>query len=328
MKRSLLAAGIAAATILTVGILFVGVWASTGDGRAAGRSVVVRMIDGARDIAGMKRVMRRPVAVIIENSYQARPYLTGLKTSPLVFEMIVEGGISRFAVVIDGEEPHDVGPVRSLRPYLFEAALPYVTAVVHAGGSPEAFDLAARHSEVPALNLLSGSNSAAAERRHDIPAPHNLFTNAEGMASILPQENEAGTWPPFRVGSVARSATGAQTVTVNFGSSSHNVTFAYDMRKKRYTRENGDMLSDATPANVVILEAPITEIGELGRLTIPLEEGDGYVFRDGKMLEITWSKADPTEPFMLKNAAGSDVRLRSGQTWILVLADLSRVTWK
>ncbi|HEV3471905.1 MAG TPA: DUF3048 domain-containing protein, partial [Actinomycetota bacterium] len=57
---------------------------------------------------------RPAVAVKIENSPQARPQ-HGLENADLVFEEIVEGGITRFMAIYHCGSSKDAGPVRSAR---------------------------------------------------------------------------------------------------------------------------------------------------------------------------------------------------------------------
>jgi hypothetical protein len=40
------------------------------------------------------------------------------------------------------------------------------------------------------------------------------------------------------------------------------------------------------------------------------------VVSGGKSVEIEWSKASELEPVVLKTAAGEDIKLTPGQTWI------------
>ena len=60
----------------------------------------------------------QPVMVVIENSTDARPH-TGLQTADVVYEVPVEGDITRFIAVFQDDVPTGVMPVRSGRaPFL------------------------------------------------------------------------------------------------------------------------------------------------------------------------------------------------------------------
>jgi len=67
---------------------------------------------------------RRPIAIMIENSPDARPQ-SGLSKSDIVFEAIAEGGVTRFmALVYCDAQAYDVilAPVRSARVYFVDYA--------------------------------------------------------------------------------------------------------------------------------------------------------------------------------------------------------------
>lgn len=81
---------------------------------------------------------RRPLAVMIENSPDARPQ-SGLTNSDLVFEAIAEGGVTRFmAFYYCGAQRQDVvlAPVRSARTYFIDWASGFnYPMYVHVGGA-------------------------------------------------------------------------------------------------------------------------------------------------------------------------------------------------
>ena len=55
----------------------------------------------------------RPIAVMINNISTARPYQAGLQDAYLVYEMIVEGGITRMMAVFKDAETARIGSIRS-----------------------------------------------------------------------------------------------------------------------------------------------------------------------------------------------------------------------
>ncbi len=271
---------------------------------------------------------RSLVAVMIENQETARKYHRGIGEAQMVIEMLVEGGISRFAVLFDRHElPADMGPIRSLRPYFIDAVLPYAKTIVHAGGSPEAFEEAGSIKSLTTINALGYGMRDVFYRDDIAPAPHNLFAH-DTLTTLLP-DDPVIAWPPFETGSRKNDVgTGALTIDINFFSKNHNIQWTYDAWEHTYTRVNGDIESALHPSTIVIMEAPITNIGEFGRLTIPLEgSGKVYIFRDGTMMEGTREKASRDAPFVFTADDGSVIPLEEGPVWIMVLATLDRVTW-
>ena len=62
---------------------------------------------------------RHPVAVMIENSPDARPQ-AGLTSADIVYEAVTEGGITRFMGIFSQSYPTKAGPVRSARSYFID----------------------------------------------------------------------------------------------------------------------------------------------------------------------------------------------------------------
>lgn len=262
------------------------------------------------------------ITVMIENSYAARPNQDGLDQALAVLEMVVEGGITRFAVLFDREElPERAGPVRSLRPYFLHGTEQWSSILYFAGGSPEALEEAPQ-SSIPAINGLGRPKNFF--RDDELYAPHNLFIDAENMRSLMDEfETKTVAWPPYLVGS-APAGEKADTVRLEFYSQSHDVEYAF--KGRAYERTNGGMLSEMMPVNVVVLEAPILSIGEKGRLEIPLSEGKMLLFRGGEAYRGTWTLRD--NGLYFADQTGGEMRFARGQTWITVLPTLDRVTWE
>lgn len=57
--------------------------------------------------------------------------------------------------------------------------------------------------------------------------------------------------------------------------------------------------------------------------------GNATIFQNGTATAVTWHKTSKTSQITFKNAAGKDVPLVSGQTWIAAVSnDGGDVTWK
>ncbi|MBU0974903.1 DUF3048 domain-containing protein [Patescibacteria group bacterium] len=82
--------------------------------------------------------MKRPLAIMIENSVDARPQ-SGLGDADIVFEVIAEGGVTRFmGLFYCGVQRYDtiIAPVRSARTYFVEYASGFnFPLYVHVGGA-------------------------------------------------------------------------------------------------------------------------------------------------------------------------------------------------
>lgn len=123
--------------------------ASNGDTSAAGKLLQISPSDPKNQTCPLNGQLyttaemnawqkRRPLAVMIENTPDARPQ-SGLTSSDLVFEAMAEGGITRFeAYFYCGAQAQDVtlAPIRSARQYYWEIASGFNNPLyVHVGGA-------------------------------------------------------------------------------------------------------------------------------------------------------------------------------------------------
>jgi len=275
------------------------------------------------------RRSRELVAVVVENHENARRHQRGLEDALLIEEFLVEGQISRFVAVFDAALlPTEIGPVRSLRPYFLDGILPWAWGLFYGGGSPEAYERIGTEHRILSWNGLLYPEHFL--RDPSLTPPHDLFISDEHIADLLAGADrrlQNTTWPPYPVD---RKPLGdpATDVDVNFLSTLHNVHYRFSSRKQAYTRENGGIVSKASPGNILILESPIRGIGEQGRLQISLlGEGRLLLFRGGRVLQGMWQKPAEQEPITFVSSTGQPVALQKGLTWITVLPSLDRVSW-
>lgn len=132
--------------------------------------------------------------VMIENlaSSSVRPQ-KGLLNASVVYEVIVEGGITRFMAVFANDAEHEVGPVRSARDTYLEFASEYNCQYTHAGGSYTAMNAIPRFG----LRDLDGLREAGYFWRDSSRyAPHNLFTSRENLRESIVNHGWADEEPP------------------------------------------------------------------------------------------------------------------------------------
>ena len=64
----------------------------------------------------------RPYAVMINNVSTARPLQSGLQDAFIIYEMIVEGGITRYLALFQDTNTERIGSIRSARHYYLDYA--------------------------------------------------------------------------------------------------------------------------------------------------------------------------------------------------------------
>lgn len=272
-----------------------------------------------------------PVAVIVENHEVAREYHRGLTDALMIQEYMVEGFISRFLVLFDSRKlPRTMGPVRSLRPYFLDGMAPWTRTVFHAGGSPEALSRVGGDM-FTSVNLLRFDGTGSM-RANDVPAPHNLFISRDQLLRLLADVREDHVqpvaWPSYEYGLPAGGAP-ATKIDLDYFSSTHDISYEFLPLAGKYVRLNGIKVSDARPANVILLEIPIDSIGEHGRLFMTTTgKGKAQVFHSGKVWEAEWSRDSIEKPYRFTDADGNDIPLSRGLVWMTILPSLDeRVEW-
>lgn len=273
----------------------------------------------------------RPVyAVQIENSPEARPQ-SGLREADIVSEAVAEGGITRFNAIFHDNIPANIGPVRSLRPYYIDWFLPYDSAIVHAGGSPEALQ------DVRNLGLKDADSVASIMRRvNNRYSPHNYYTTGQQVLDLLTQRGYTSSFTGLpRKDAAPSAAPNAGNISLNISSHLYNVTFTYDAASNTYLRKQGgqahvDAESGAQISpNVVIV--PVlnkgvhpnrvhTTYGTTGSGTV-------YVFQDGTVTQGTWNKSARNSQWSLTDNAGAPIQLNRGQAWFTMIDSTNKVTY-
>src|SRR6266545_3597761 len=190
-------------------------------------------------------VRRRPLVVKIANDSAARPQ-SGIAQADVVMEIVVEGGITRYALIFQSQDPDRVGPVRSARQSDLNY-LPMLKAVVaHVGASQEVTRLVRDAAKSGAfIDIDEFEHADAFERITQRPAPYNAYTSgkkvrdAAGTAGAEKVNVPALAFGAAGIGTEARSLVvpyeGAQRVEYEYDAAS-TCTSACRADKPRSTR--------------------------------------------------------------------------------------------
>lgn len=280
-----------------------------------------------------------PACVMIENAAfdGVRPQ-SGLSAASVVYEIIVEGGITRLMAVYAGEQADPVGPVRSARDTYLEFASEYNCAYVHAGGSYTAMSAIPRFDmrELEALREYQWFWRDSSKY-----SPHNLFTNTENLYKAI-SEGHSWTDEPTYVSwkfvddTKLPAGDAATEVNINFGGS-YDVTYTYNMEGKYYERTNGGVLqTDAnsgatlTTRNIIVQHVPPGIFIEgKGRVNFSVTgEGVVEIFRNGVLTKGTWKKSDRVSRTQFFDDTGAEISLARGNSWVEIVPEEYSVTWK
>lgn len=278
-------------------------------------------------------VLDRPaLAVKIENTAAARPQ-AGLESADIVYEELVEGGVTRFFAVFQSELPDLIGPIRSGRPIDAELLPPYDGILAYSGARDEVTSALQRTGTTLLIEGRSGFFREGSRR-----APHNLFGNASQLVATgleIDDPSPAVGWltftpePPAGARDCSRADAGCDGSEVVVKMSNQAQTgWTYDEPAGVYRREQNGTAQPTVSgdpvgaANVVILGARIVDGGCCDTSgarytdTVLTGEGRAIVLRDGRWYEGVWKKADATEHLSLETADGRPLTMKPGKTWI------------
>jgi hypothetical protein len=292
-------------------------------------------------------VDKRALLVKIDNVPLARPHY-GIAQADMVFEILVEGFVTRLAAVFHSQDPQTIGNIRSAR--LADRSLtPMVRgALVYSGTSAYEMPLIQGDAANGKYVDLSADYTGGYYRVTFRPGPYNMFTSAAAMRQAIvahgadtPQQIPSWGFlaATDHVATIAGMSGGvaATEMTIPYREDNSLVKYQYDAPTHTYARfqnSAGKAVRDVdgvnnqpvAASNVVIVRTEIWEVPQIVdaagarahdmRLT---GTGSATIFRDGLRQEATWSRASDTDPFTFKNSAGEKILLDQGQTWVHVV---------
>jgi len=277
---------------------------------------------------------KRPIAVIVENAPQARPQ-AGLSRADIVYEIMAEGGITRFLAVFNSESAERVGPVRSARPYFALKAMEHDAIFVHSGGSVEAYTYM---KELALDHIDEMNNFQPFWREKERRPPHNLYTSVVSLRQEAQKlgYNRPVRSPGFGVASSSGMLAGkpASTLEIRYAGD-YQVKFAFDAGKKEYYRfinERPHMDSSTNAqiscSTVIVQVTEHVVKDEEGRLEIRfVGEGQGWIFSEGKVLPIRWEKKNLRDKTKFYYDNGDEVRVNPGRVWVEIVDTKTKVVF-
>ena len=291
-----------------------------------------------------RELTERPIMVLVENSPQARPQ-TGLDEADLVYELLAEGDITRFAAVYHSRSPEVIGPVRSLRPYFAELGEGLDAYIVHAGWSPAAKEMLIKRKLHHFDEVYGDGEYYWRDKKRKMP--NNLYTSIQLIRQGVQDKKYRLDWKkpkPMFMEPQANGATDAGREPENGGLQtersdvneqlaakatiaymrSYSVSYEYEPERGVYLRSmNGKPHNDAatgktlSAANVIICFAPHRVVDSVGRREIGLSgPGEAILLRDGKRMNVTWERKDG---LIRLYQNGKEIGLKPGQTWVQIV---------
>ena len=268
---------------------------------------------------------RPSLAVKIDNAPEARPQ-SGLDVADVVYEEVVEGGVTRFIAIFHSAAPPLAGPVRSVRPMDPDVLSAYHGLVAYSGGIP-AFVSMMRKAPVQDVNVDVATDAYSWDNTRR--APHNQYISPE---KLWPKAKGDNAKPPqamfdFRAAGEPFGDADAPHLSIRY-SPRASATYDWDPASGTWKRgENGTphtVVSGAriAPHNLVVQFVTTHTLGYKDRSGTNVVEsdvvgsGDAWILSGGRVTKGRWSKSSKTAPTKFEDAGGSRVKLSPGRTWV------------
>ena len=276
----------------------------------------------------------RPYAVMINNNHAAWPQ-AGLQDAYIVYEIVVEGGITRMMALYKDADTAKIGSIRSSRHYFLDYALENDAIYVHFGWSPKA------QSDISTLkiNNINGLYDTCFWRDKTLKRAyeHTAFTNIEKLKETTKKkgyrtETDKDLLLNYSVDelelSTKEGAIPANNVTIKY-SNYHTTSYEYDSENKVYKRTmsrvpNTDLDSGVqyTAKNIItykVEDTALVDTENKGRRDLKnIGSGEGYYITDGYAVPITWEKSSRSAQTVYKYKDGSEIVVNDGNTFIQI----------
>ena len=271
---------------------------------------------------------RPAVAVKIENSSIAYP-LKGLDSAEIVYEELVEGGITRFLAMYHCTDAELAGPIRSARVVDPAIMTPTTYILAFSGANDFVFH---RLDEAGIVQIEENAAGEAMQRvETGDPFEHTLFANT---ASVRKLGRETYPEPPpadvYMFGDLPEGKNKkAKEITLQF-SGGTIVTYKYDSGKYYRYQAGEPFMSDTGDQiavdNVLIemhtvnLSGPTDVAGTAGtEIADVTGSGKAVLFRDGVAIKGSWVREAIEDPVRFETEDGEAMILKAGTTWIALL---------
>jgi len=270
------------------------------------------------------------IAIKIDNTGAGRPQV-GIAAADIVFEELVEGGVTRYLAVYHTEVPDEVGPVRSGRPQDADLVASLGGVFVFSGvGNSNVREII----RATGLTLVEHDTSSGTPdgkfffRSARKPAPLNLHIQASGLlenyqtlASPV-QQFEYRTDPSQASAVVAGDA--VDSLTVVFSRAIESI-WKWDEKAGVYLKflSNGSPDTDADgtqiqATNVIVLTPNYFDIESLPSANISGTKESAFVFTGGKMISGIFDATVFGSPMKLLTGDEEAIYLAPGKTFILL----------
>lgn len=274
----------------------------------------------------------RPYAIVINNFPSAVKVQSGLQDAYMIYEMPVEGGMSRSLALFKDKNTSKIGTVRSARHNFLDYVMENDAIFVHFGWSHYAQD------DIPKLNInnINGlyDSSFWRENPENLASEHTAYTSIEKLNNVAKNKGYRTTTDIKPILNYSKDeinlstqdgSTIANDIEITY-SGSYKVKFVYDNENKNYKRYvNGNEHTDYftkkqyTSKNIIVIKLDFEKTDDNYYLNLHnIGTGTGYFITDGYAVPIKWEKKDRSSKTEYTYLDGTNINVNDGNTWIMM----------
>ncbi len=282
----------------------------------------------------------RPIGVMIDNDDEnARPQ-AGLDEAYLVYEMVVEGGATRFLAFFKGTDTEKIGPVRSSRHYFLDYLMENGGIYTHYGWSPKAQqDISSLRIEK--INGVLGEDAGVFWRERKFKGDwHSAYTSiknikesAEKKGYSLVTDHKNGIKYADTYITLSKDKPAGE---INLKYPSYLTGYKYNEQTGLYEKSIWNKPHTMQNGNVPVFKNIIIELkydtalgdGTARRNINTTGNGKGYYITNGAYTEITWHKDSRKGNTVYKNTDGTELIINPGKTIVNVISPSQNIEIK
>jgi len=277
----------------------------------------------------------RPIAIMINNHADARANHAGLQDAYMVYEIIVEGGLTRYMALFKDANTARIGSVRSSRHYFLDYAMENDAIYTHFGWSPYAQSDISKYV-INNVNGLVDGDAFWRDTTLNVSYEHTAFTSIEKILATATSKGYRLTtdqsvvlkYTPFSNGIDSKEgAKVANTVVIPYSYWIED-KYVYDADNKVYKRyvndkEHTDAVTHKqyTAKNILVYQVANSTIAgdPKGRQTLDnIGSGTGWYISNGYAVQITWQKDSRQSKTIYKYQNGEEIKFNNGNTWVQI----------
>ena len=311
-------------------------------------------LNGLANAAGQPNPARRALNVRVDNAPAARPH-SGTSQADIVFETLVEAGITRYEAIFHSQDPGKIGSIRSARLSDREITPMVRGALAFSGATTEETKFIQEDAAAGRYIDLNANWAASAPAYFRVTqddagnsrvSPYNEYSSSNLLREAT---NRAGGGDPVTIpnwgfldsvnhiswaggfyGSVfANNVTipyqHQNEVRYQYDANSHTYArYQYDPNLGAFIREVDAYTNTAIAArNIVavftdVVTTAIVEdsLGSLGVNMVTVGTNRVSIFRDGRRQDGAWTRATIFDAWTFTSGSGERILLSPGQTWV------------